>query len=261
MRLFFVRKTTDAVAAPGFSLRVAAPNAVTIVALCAGLTSFVFASEGRIALAVFAVFTAALLDGCDGRVARMTGGTTRFGGELDSLSDVVCFGAAPAFILYEWQLASLGLLGWVPCLALAACCALRLARYNVTADVPGAPLWKANYFAGIPAPGGAFLALLPVCAVQAGLIEAAEAGRLAFVTTPLIAGLMVSRWPTFSGKALGRKMPQITLLPPLILGLLLTGGFVYRPWATLVVMGLFYVATLPLSKWRHDRQMRRAGNP
>ena len=258
MRPMFQRKPRPALATPRINLRVAAPNAVTIAALCAGLTAMVFAGEGRIELAVLAVFAAGLLDGCDGRLARLTGGATRFGGELDSLSDVVCFGAAPAYILYQWQLASLGVIGWLPCLALAACCALRLARFNVALDEPGKPSWKANYFTGVPAPGGAFLALLPVSAAAAGLLDPADAGKLAFLTTPAVAALMVSRWPTFSGKSLGRKAPQITLLPPLALGALLAAGLLLRPWTTLVVMGLLYVATLPLSKWRHDRHSGKA---
>ncbi|CAN5459099.1 phosphatidylcholine/phosphatidylserine synthase [soil metagenome] len=243
----------------GRNLRLAAPNIVTIAALCTGLTSIVFASSGRADLAVFSVLAAALLDGCDGGIARLTGGETRFGGELDSLSEMVCFGAAPAFILYEWQLAGYGLTGWVSCLALAACCALRLARFSGTAETPPASPWRRGYFTGIPAPCGAFLALLPICAAKAGWIDSDSARTLALAGTPLIGLLMVSRWPTFSGETTGRSASKIRLLAPIFLGVAAGMSLGAWPWPTLVAAGLIYAATLPLSRWRYNRNLRIKG--
>lgn len=232
-------------------LRFVLPNLFTAASLCAGMTALLLASEARIELAVLCVLLAAVLDACDGRIARMMGATSRFGGELDSLADVVSFGAAPAFILYCWGLGQFGMAGWLPCLALATCCALRLARFNVAQLDTGAPAWMANYFAGIPAPGGAFLALAPILAEFSGFLDNSTASWLALFATTAIAGLMISTWPTFSGKSLGRKASRLMLLPPVALAGLLALGLLKWPWATLLAMALLYVATLPLSKWRH----------
>jgi CDP-diacylglycerol---serine O-phosphatidyltransferase len=233
------------------------PSAVTIMALCAGLTGLVLAADGRIETAIVCVLTAALLDACDGRVARMTGGVSRFGAELDSLSDVVCFGAVPAFILYQWGLSYYGSWGWLPCLALASACALRLARFNVSAAEPGRPVWAANYFTGVPAPGGAFLAMAPIYAELAGYAVNGVAAAAALVSVPAVAFLMVSRLPTFSGKSLGRKLPRIMLVPPLLLAALAMASLAAWPWQTLFAAALGYAATFPLSRWRHNLLSRR----
>lgn len=232
-------------------LRFVLPNLFTAACLCAGMTALLFASEAKIELAVLCVLLAAILDACDGRIARMTGTTSRFGGELDSLADVVSFGAAPAFIIYCWGLGQFGMAGWLPCLALGTCCALRLARFNVTAQDPAAPAWTANYFAGVPAPGGAFLALTPLLAEFSGLVGNEEAAWMALFVTPVVAGLMISAWPTFSGKSLGRKASRLMLLPPAALAGLVALGLLKWPWATLLAMAVLYAGTLPLSKWRH----------
>jgi CDP-diacylglycerol--serine O-phosphatidyltransferase len=135
---------------------------------------------------------------------------------------------------------------------------LCLARFNVAAEAPSPMPWRRGYFTGIPAPAGAFLALVPIYAVEAGLLDLANARTLALVATPVIALLMVSRWPTFSGKLI-RKVPKILLLPPILLGFAAAASFVAWPWETLAGAGVLYAATLPLSRWRHKRHMRTKG--
>ncbi len=242
------------------SWQIAAPNFITLLALCAGLTGLVMAANGRIADAVACILIAALLDGCDGRVARLTGGASKFGAELDSLADVVSFGAVPAFILYQWGLSGFGLAGWIPCLALASCSALRLARFNVATADPTRPSWMGSYFTGVPAPGGAFLAMAPIYADLAGLIDTASAASVALIWTALVAVLMVSRWPTFSGKALGRKVPRLMLVPPILLAVSILASLALWRWPTLLFLALFYVASLPFSLWRFGVHRRRQMN-
>jgi CDP-diacylglycerol---serine O-phosphatidyltransferase len=238
-------------------LRFVLPNLFTAASLCAGMTALVLAAQDRIELAVLSVFLAAILDACDGRIARLTGTTSRFGGELDSLADVVSFGAAPAFIVYCWGLEQFGMAGWLPCLALATCCALRLARFNVAQMDANAPAWMANYFTGVPAPAGAFLALAPILAQLSGALGHDAACWLALGVLTAVAGLMISTWPTFSGKALGRKASRLMLLPPVALAGLLALGLLKWPWATLLTMAVLYVATLPFSRWRHGVLLAR----
>jgi CDP-diacylglycerol--serine O-phosphatidyltransferase len=143
-------------------VRVLLPNLITLLALCAGLTAIRMAVENNTQLALAAIVFAALLDGIDGRIARMLKGTSRFGAELDSLADFVNFGVAPALILYFWGLHELKSAGWIAALVFAICAALRLARFNVMIDEPNRPVWAANFFTGIPAPAGAITVLLPI---------------------------------------------------------------------------------------------------
>src|SRR5471032_577837 len=140
-------------------VRTLLPNLITLLALCAGLTAIRLAVESRLEMALAAIVFAALLDGIDGRVARMLKGTSRFGAELDSLADFVNFGVAPALILYFWGLNEFKSVGWIASLVFALCAALRLARFNVTADDPNKPAWAGNFFTGIPAPAGAITVL------------------------------------------------------------------------------------------------------
>src|SRR5919199_1037119 len=142
--------------------RVIAPNLITVLALCLGLTSIRLAYEGRLDTAVICIIVAGVLDGLDGRLARLLRGTSRFGAELDSLSDFVCFGVAPALVLYGFILYNLRGLGWVVALVFAIASALRLARFNVMIDDPTRPDWKRNFFVGMAAPAGAVTALLPI---------------------------------------------------------------------------------------------------
>src|SRR5260221_6640051 len=181
-------------------VRTLLPNLITLLALCAGLTAIRLAVEDKLDFALAAIVFAALLDGIDGRIARMLKGTSRFGAELDSLADFVNFGVAPALILYFWGLHELGNAGWIAAMVFAICAGLRLARFNVMIDDPNRPAWAANFFVGMPAPGGAITVLLPLYVHFLGV------PRLSFVTpvillyTVAIAFLLVSRLPVFSGK-------------------------------------------------------------
>src|SRR6202795_830175 len=150
-------------------VRTLVPNLITLLALCAGLTAIRLSVEERLEWAVVAIVFAALLDGVDGRVARMLKGTSRFGAELDSLADFVNFGVAPALILYFWGLHELKSAGWIAAMVFAICAALRLARFNVMIEDPNRPAWAANFFVGVPAPAGAITVLLPIYVQFLGL--------------------------------------------------------------------------------------------
>src|SRR5471030_2426395 len=176
-------------------VRTLLPNLITLLALCAGLTSIRMAIESRLDLAL-----AALLDGIDGRIAHMLKGTSRFGAELDSLADFVNFGVAPALILYFWGLHELKSAGWIAALVFAICAGLRLARFNVMIDDPNKPAWAGNFFTGIPAPAGAITVLLPIYLNFLGVSNGLITVWLTFFYTLAIALLMVSRLPVFSGK-------------------------------------------------------------
>src|SRR6266542_5312448 len=143
-------------------VRTLVPNLITLLALCAGLTAVRLAIEGKLEFALAAIVLAAVLDGIDGRLARLIKGTSRFGAELDSLADFVNFGVAPALILYFWDLHELRSAGWIAALAFAICAGLRLARFNVSTDDPNRPAWASNFFVGMPAPAGAITVLLPI---------------------------------------------------------------------------------------------------
>ncbi len=130
------------------------PNILTMLALCAGLTALKFGLEEKWEAAVISIVVAAVLDALDGRVARLLRGTSKFGAELDSLSDFIAFGVAPALLLFLWTMKEAGPIGWVPVLLFSVCCALRLARFNTNMDGPEPPSWARNYFIGVPAPAG-----------------------------------------------------------------------------------------------------------
>src|ERR1700681_894443 len=150
-------------------IRILVPNLITLLALCAGLTAIRLAAEDKLELAVAAIVLAAVLDGVDGRIARLLKGTSRFGAELDSLADFVNFGVAPGLILYFWGLHELKSAGWIAAMVYAICAGLRLARFNVMIDDPNRPAWAGNFFVGMPAPAGAITVLLPIYAVFLGL--------------------------------------------------------------------------------------------
>lgn len=238
-------------------LRQALPNGVTVLALCFGLTALIFATEDNITGAIACVLIAAILDACDGRVARATGTASKFGAELDSLSDVVCFGAVPAFILHQWGLSAYGSLGWIACLSIAAACALRLARFNVMIDLPGKPSWASHFFTGVPAPAGAYLSLLPVYAANSGALDHGQAAFFALFAVPVVAGLMVSTWPSFSAKAISRKALRLLFVPTLLAAAAVAFGLLFHPWLTLTLTAAGYLWTLPLSKWRFDKHAAR----
>src|ERR687887_391350 len=186
-------------------VRTLLPNLITLLALCAGLTAIRLAVEDKLEWAVAAIVFAAMLDGIDGRLARMLKGTSRFGAELDSLADFVNFGVAPAIILYFWGLQDFGNVGWIAALVFATCSVWRLARFNVAIDDPNRPAWAGNFFTGMPAPAGAVTVLLPMYVNFLGLPKGVTLIAFAFLYTLAIAALMVSRLPVFSGKQLGTR--------------------------------------------------------
>src|SRR6478609_11026599 len=220
------------------------PNVITLLAICAGLTSIRLSIEGRMTLAVYAIVFAAALDGIDGRVARMIKGQSRFGAELDSLADFVNFGCAPGLILYHWGLHDLGNVGWIAAMVFAICGALRLARFNVMIDDPNRPLWAGNFFTGVPAPAGALVVMLPIYVNLLGAPKFAVTITLLY--TLGIAFLMVSQLPVFSGKRVGKRVPPEMVLPVFVLAVAFTALLIAYPWWVLTLGSVCYLACLPL---------------
>lgn len=245
-------------------VRTLLPNLITLLALCAGLTAIRLAVEDKLDLALAAIVFAALLDGIDGRIARMLKGTSRFGAELDSLADFVNFGVAPALILYFWGLHELKSAGWIVALVFAICAGLRLARFNVMIDDPNKPLWAGNFFTGIPAPAGAITVLLPIYLSFLGVPVSLITIWLTFFYTLAIAFLMVSRLPVFSGKRVGKRVPPEMVLPVFVMVVLFFAMLVSYPWQVLTVGTLAYLACLPLgllSYREHQRKDAAAATP
>jgi len=237
------------------------PNLMTMLGLCAGLTAMRFALEGRFGPAAVAITVAALIDGVDGRLARLLKVTSRFGAEFDSLSDFLCFGVAPPFVLYLWSLQRGGAYGYAPCVMFAVCMALRLARFNASLDGAPKPAYAYNFFTGVPAPAGAGLALFPLFlgleAQSLGLNWLLQASQFPLLCAAVLIGtslLLVSTLPIWSFKNF--KVPSEFVLP-LLLG---TGAYaavaVADPWAALAAAGLIYVGMLPFSV-RSFRRLRR----
>ncbi|HXX04267.1 MAG TPA: phosphatidylcholine/phosphatidylserine synthase [Xanthobacteraceae bacterium] len=242
-------------------VRTLAPNLVTLLALCAGLTAIRMAFENRYGLALAAIVFAAILDGIDGRLARLLKGTSRFGAELDSLSDFVNFGVAPALILYFWGLHDLKSAGWIAAMAFAICAGLRLARFNVMIDDPERPVWASNFFVGVPAPAGAIIVLLPVYAAFLGLPRSQFLTWLTLGYTLFVAGLMVSRLPVFSGKRVGTRVPPEMVGPVIIVLVLFVALLIAYPWIILTSGTLAYLLGLPfgwLSYRAYERRSREA---
>jgi CDP-diacylglycerol--serine O-phosphatidyltransferase len=241
-------------AIPGRGLR---PNLIPLRALCAGLPAMRLAVEGNMQLALAAIAFAALLDGVDGRIARMLKGTSRFGAELDSLADFVNFGVAPALILYFWGLQELKSAGWIAALVFAICAALRLARFNVMIDEPNQPIWSGNFFTGIPAPAGAITVLLPIYLNLLGAPTGLVVVWLTFLYTLAIALLMVSRLPVFSGKRVGKRVPPEMVLPVFVVVVLFFALLISYPWVVLTFGSLVYLACLPLGWWSYREYQRK----
>jgi CDP-diacylglycerol---serine O-phosphatidyltransferase len=229
-------------------LRIIVPNLVTLLALCIGLTAIRFAVDGQYETAVIAIIGAAILDGLDGRLARALRGTSRFGAELDSLADFVDFGVAPALILYLWGLHEIKSFGWFAALVFAIAAALRLARFNVMIDKPNRPAWQAHFFTGMPAPAGAIAGLLPVYLNLSVLAvpntRSVAPYEIAYVL--LIALLMASPLPHFSGKNIGRVPREYVLavLFGIAACLLLLATFTME---MLICLTLIYLATIPVA--------------
>jgi CDP-diacylglycerol---serine O-phosphatidyltransferase len=238
-------------------VRTLLPNLITLLALCAGLTAIRMAVENNIQLALAAIVFAALLDGVDGRVARMLKGTSRFGAELDSLADFVNFGVAPALILYFWGLHELKSAGWIVALVFAICAGLRLARFNVMVDEPNRPAWAGNFFTGIPAPAGAITVLLPIYLALLGMPTGLIVVWLTFFYTLLIALLMVSRLPVFSGKRVGKHVPPEMVLPVFVVVVLFFALLISYPWEVLTAGTFAYLTCLPLGWWSYREYQRK----
>lgn len=239
----------------GISIRQVAPNAVTAMALCFGLTGVRFALAERWELAVACVILAGVLDGLDGRIARLLRGESRFGAELDSLSDSIAFGVAPALILYLWSLQYMPKLGWLFALAHALMCALRLARFNARIDLDEQPHKSAGFMTGVPAPSGAGLAFVPL---YCWFITGEPIFREWYVVAPwtaFVAFLMISSLATFSWSAL-RLRRNIRLEAIAVAGLL-AAALLTEPWLTLLVISLLYVAMIPFGVFSY-RKVRTA---
>lgn len=232
------------------------PNALTIAALCAGLTALRFGMMERWDLAVFAIVVAGIFDGLDGRMARLLGGTSKFGAELDSLADFVSFGAVPAVLVYMATLHQIGGVGWAVCLVFAVCCALRLARFNTMIGDPNPPPWAGSFFVGVPAPAAAGLAILPLMGTiefGGGFFDRPAVNAVVLLG---VAALMISRIPTFSLKKLHIK-PSMAL-PLFMLVVLIAAGLASEPFLTFIIVGAFYLASIPLSVWMQMKAKRRS---
>src|SRR5580698_1329521 len=239
-------------------VRTLAPNVITLLALCAGLTAIRLAFENRYVLALAAIVFAAILDGIDGRLARFLKGTSRFGAELDSLSDFVNFGVAPGLILNFWDLHQLKSAGWIAAMVFAICAGLRLARFNVMIDDPDRPAWTANFFVGMPAPAGAIPVLLPIYAAFLGLPRSPVRTWLTLLYTLTIALLMVSRLPVFSGKRVGTRVPPEMVGPLILLVVLSFALLIAYPWIVLTTGTLAYLGCLPLGYLSYRNYERRS---
>ena len=239
-------------------VRTLAPNVVTLLAMCAGLTGIRMAFENRYVLALAAIVFAAILDGIDGRLARYLKGTSRFGAELDSLSDFVNFGVAPALILYFWGLHDLESAGWIAAMVFAICAGLRLARFNVMAEDPDRPAWASNFFVGVPAPMGAIAVLLPIYLVFLGVPQSTFLICSTLFYTLVIALLMVSRLPVFSGKRVGTRVPPEMVGPLIVLMVLSIALLIAYPWILLSAGTLAYLVSLPFGWLSYRGYVRRS---
>jgi CDP-diacylglycerol--serine O-phosphatidyltransferase len=244
----------------GLTLRAVLPNAITAAALCAGLTGIRFAIDGRWEMALFAIILAGVLDGIDGRIARLLKAQSRFGAELDSLADSLSFGMAPALVLFLWSLQDLPRFGWFASLAFAIACALRLARFNARIDQDEQPHKSAGFLTGVPAPVGAGLAFLPMYLWIASGEEIFREPLLIALWTAVIAFLMISNIATMSWKSI-RPASSLRLgmigLVGLVFAALLT-----EPWWTLAVICLGYLALMPLgiANYAKVRRQHAAGS-
>ncbi|MBB3591872.1 CDP-diacylglycerol--serine O-phosphatidyltransferase [Rhizobium sp. BK529] len=232
-------------------IRLVVPNLITILAICAGLTGIRLAFESRYELAVAMVLVAAFLDGVDGRVARLMKATSKFGAQMDSLADIVNFGVAPALVVYVYALDEARSLGWIAALIYAIAAGLRLARFNVMSERENRAPWQSEYFVGVPAPAGAMLVLLPVYLGFLGLATDRTFAFLASGYTVLIAFLLISRLPVWSGKSESRMRRDLVL--PAMLGVVIYVAMLMSfTWEVMVFTVCAYLISLPFGarKWR-----------
>ena len=230
--------------------RVILPNMLTLIGVCIGLTSIRFALDGRFEFAIVAIILAAVIDGLDGRIARLIKGTSKVGKELDSLTDMISFGVAPAFIMYFWKLNTLGRFGWLLCLVYVICVALRLARFNVNSGQE--PSWRDNFFEGVPSPAGGILVLTPLIFSMTNFkfitINYDIVVPIFFIVTSL---LLISKFPSYSFKKIViQRKTTIFLLFGIVLffGLLL----IY-PFNVIAISAIIYLAMLPISFFHYQK--------
>ena len=219
------------------------PNALTLIGVCLGISSIKFALDGNYGMSVIFLLFAALLDGLDGRIARLIDGTSEFGKELDSLTDFVSFGIAPAFILFFWELKNYGKIGWAITLIFSVCCVLRLARFNLT-KIQKEEEWKVNYFEGIPSPAGGILVLMPLIFELSSFNIGFEVKNLTPYLAIIISILLISKIPTFSFKKIAIQR-RLTIF--LFLGIgIISISLIFYTFETLVILGLIYFFLIPI---------------
>ena len=232
--------------------RMILPNAITLIGVCLGLTSIKFAIDGKFAIAIIAILFAGLMDGLDGRIARLIKGTSKMGKELDSLGDVISFGVAPALIMYFWNLQYLDKLGWFVCLIYVVCVALRLARFNVNTEEE--PSWKDNFFEGLPSPAGGILVLMPLIISFSGLEEflfKINYDLIVPIFFIIISILLISTIPTYSFKKI--VIPR-TMTKFLLFGIVLFfGALLVYTFKILAVSSLIYICLIPISYFNYKK--------
>jgi CDP-diacylglycerol---serine O-phosphatidyltransferase len=233
------------------------PNMFTVLSLCAGLTSIRYALDGRFELAVALIVAAGVLDGLDGRSARLLKISSKLGAQLDSLADFLSFGVAPAILVYLWSLNQVPAFGWALALLFATCCALRLARFNTELEDSDRPPWMSRFFTGMPAPAGAGCAIIPLLLAFAFQVDWPRNWMLNAVVLVAVAIMMVSRIPTFSIKTVVVRVKPDWILPTLIGVGLLVAALSSAPWHTLLALGVVYLLSLPVGWWSAYRLRRR----
>ena len=231
------------------------PNALTILGVSLGLSSIKFALDASYSMAIIAIAFAALLDTLDGRVARLIRGTSKVGKELDSLTDVISFGVAPSFIMYFWTINEMGKIGWMLVLIYTVCCALRLARFNLTV-VEETESWKINFFEGVPSPAAAGLILLPLILNLSGIIQFENTAVISSVVILSTSILMVSKIPTYSLKRI--LIPrQLAIFLLLGIGIFL-GLLIFYTFKTLFLCGLIYILLIPASYFHYKHLNKKS---
>ena len=230
--------------------RMILPNMLTLIGVCIGLTSIRFALDGRFEFAIIAIIFAALIDGLDGRIARLIKGTSKVGKELDSLTDMISFGVAPAFIMYFWKLNSLGRFGWLLCLVFVICVALRLARFNVNSNQE--PSWRDNFFEGVPSPAGGILVLTPLIISLSGFnfikLNYDLIVPIFFVVTSL---LLISKFPSYSFKKI--VIPRRTTIFLLFGIVLFFGLLLIYTFNVIAISTSVYLILLPVSYFHYQK--------
>jgi CDP-diacylglycerol--serine O-phosphatidyltransferase len=239
----------------GIPFRAMVPNAVTALALCFGLTGVSLAIGGHWDRALGSIILAGVLDGMDGRIARLLRAESRFGAELDSLSDNIAFGTAPALILFLWSLRMAPKFGWIAALALAVCCALRLARFNARLDAAEQPHKSAGFNTGVPAPAGAGLAFIPIYLWLITGDELFRRWELVMAWTLFIAALMISSLPTYSWSSIRirRDWRMFALAGVALFG----AALIVAPWPTLLALASLYLVMIPVALASYARVKRR----